>query len=176
MIIKYSYNLKDLRSIGSGNPGATNAVRAYGIWAGFIVFLIDSGKIFIPIFLAKQTFSANILCFGICIAVFGHCFSPFLKFKGGKGVATLIGGVLAFDPLLGCLSIGVWILSYLLTELSALSALLMIAFILGSQIQKLYIGMLLSLLIVFLRHHSNWKSWITYTYRENPLSIKNPIL
>ncbi len=153
--------LPDLRLYGSGNPGATNATRAYGLWAGFIVFLIDASKAFDPILAAKSMFSSPTIAMGIFMSVIGHCFSPWLNFQGGKGVATLIGGILAFDPILGLWSIGVWMTTYLATKLSALSALIMIAFIFGAQIgSHPFIGVILSLLVVFVRHYPNWQLWV----------------
>ncbi len=153
--------LPDLRFYGSGNPGATNAARAYGLWAGFIVFFIDASKSFYPILAAKNIFPDPTIAIGIAMCVIGHSFSPWLNFQGGKGVATLIGGVLAFDPILGVWSIGVWILTYAATKLSALSALIMIAFILGAQIgSQPFMGIVLSLIVVFSRHYPNWSQWV----------------
>lgn len=160
VLIASCFKLKDLKQFGSGNPGTTNAVRAYGLWAGLAVFLIDTSKAFIPISIGAMLISPSILGLGIGMSVIGHCFSPWLNFQGGKGVATLVGGILAFDLPLGLWSIGVWITTYALTKLSALSALLMIAFVFGAQIHDPSIGIVLSLLIVFLRHYSNWKAWI----------------
>ena len=161
MLVALCCGLPDLRLYGSGNPGATNATRAYGMWAGLVVFLIDASKSFYPILAAKNVLSEDTLSLGICMCVIGHCFSPWLSFQGGKGVATLIGGILAFDPSLGVWSIGVWMLTYAITRLSALSALIMIAFIFGAQIgSHPCIGIILALVIVFLRHYPNWQLWI----------------
>lgn len=160
-LVAYFCGLPDLRLYGSGNPGATNATRAYGLWAGFIVFLIDASKAFYPILAAKMLFSDPTIAMGICCCILGHCFSPWLNFQGGKGVATLVGGILAFQPILGLWSVAIWIIAYLTTKLSALSALIMIAFILGAQIgSHAHTGIILSLLLVFIRHYPNWQLWI----------------
>jgi len=160
LLVRYCLGLPDLRLYGSGNPGATNATRAYGLWAGIIVFLIDSSKVFYPMLAAKNIFTEDILGFGLCFCILGHCFSPWLNFQGGKGVATLMGGILALNPSLGLCSLGLWLGVYGITRLSALSALMMITFILGAQSAiSMNIGTVLALSIVFLRHAPNWKLW-----------------
>lgn len=113
----------DLRKVGSGNVGATNVVRSVGqIW-GYLCFLLDVTKGFVPAFLAGLLLAgkdsaemsvisqASWLSVG-CGAIFGHVFSFWLKFKGGKGVATALGVVLGIFPYFtyaGICALGIWI-------------------------------------------------------------------
>ena len=91
----------DLRQQGSGNLGATNVFRTLGAPYGVLVFLLDSSKGFIPTYMAMQAFQNPWWHVAIgCMAVFGHAMSLFVRFKGGKGVATGLGMLLALSPLL----------------------------------------------------------------------------
>ncbi|HOV32864.1 MAG TPA: glycerol-3-phosphate 1-O-acyltransferase PlsY [Candidatus Hydrogenedens sp.] len=93
---------KDIRKFGSGNIGATNAMRVLGKIPGVIALIVDALKGFIPVFLTKyylpDDYTYLPLLVGIS-AIFGHLFSIFLLFKGGKGVATGTGVYLALAPI-----------------------------------------------------------------------------
>lgn len=87
----------DVRTQGSGNIGATNVMRAGGKLLGIATLLLDAAKGFLPVFLAKRAgFPPEVLAWVALAAVVGHIFTPWLKFKGGKGVATALGVVLAY--------------------------------------------------------------------------------
>ena len=90
----------NLRSVGSGNIGATNVYRALGLKYAIIVFLLDGIKGFIPTYIAINIFSQSWIhvCIG-CLTILGHSLSCFVKFKGGKGAATGIGVLVALSPL-----------------------------------------------------------------------------
>lgn len=105
---KYVHNL-DIRQHGSGNIGATNSLRVLGKKAGIIVLFIDLLKGLIPVLIARKLgfTPENTLLVGI-FAVLGHLFSPFVGFKGGKGIATAFGVILAFSPLGALVSIAVF--------------------------------------------------------------------
>ena len=82
----------DIRGVGSGNPGATNIGREVGIASGLLVLALDAVKGVFAIIVGQQLgVSATILYFTALAAVLGHNFSPFLKFQGGKGAATVLG-------------------------------------------------------------------------------------
>ena len=86
----------DITSAGSGNIGATNVHRVLGKSAGAFVFILDTLKGFLPTFLVlKLGLSKEAAIFCGCCAVIGHIFSPFLKFRGGKGISTSLGILLA---------------------------------------------------------------------------------
>src|SRR5690606_39781217 len=89
-----------------GNIGATNSLRVLGKKAGIIVLFIDLLKGLIPVLIARKLgfTPENILLTGV-FAVLGHLFSPFVGFKGGKGIATAFGVILAFSPLAALISI-----------------------------------------------------------------------
>jgi len=97
----------DIRTIGSGNIGATNVMRALGKGPGITVLLIDAAKGFLPVFLAKgQGPALQIVC---CVCVIaGHNWTCWLKFKGGKGVATTAGAMLAILPVPLLFGLVVW--------------------------------------------------------------------
>jgi len=103
---------KDVRTLGSGNIGFTNVLRVSGIWAGIIVLLIDIGKAFFTVYIFSNIMT-NIelyrLLFGLSV-ILGNLFSPYLKFKGGKGVATGLGVSIAISPYAVILAIIVFLL------------------------------------------------------------------
>lgn len=105
---KYVHRL-DIRQHGSGNIGATNSLRVLGKKAGIIVLLIDLLKGLIPVLVARKLgfTPENILLTGV-FAVLGHLFSPFVGFKGGKGIATAFGVILGFSPLGALICIAVF--------------------------------------------------------------------
>jgi glycerol-3-phosphate acyltransferase PlsY len=107
---------QDIRTQGSGNVGSTNAVRVLGPKVGALVFVVDVLKGFIPALLGYWLSGplAGIIFGGL--ALVGHVFPVWLKFKGGKGVATGVGVVLALFPLLGVLSLLLWVIVLLLTD------------------------------------------------------------
>lgn len=123
----------DVRKHGSGNAGATNTFRVLGKRAGTIVMLIDVLKGWTATCLASMLFYMNEIgetellmykiIFGI-IAIIGHIFPVFVNFKGGKGIATLLGMVLAIHPELALLCITIFILTLLASHYVSLSSIL----------------------------------------------------
>src|ERR1700722_14086562 len=110
-IIFTRYTGTDVRKIGSGNPGFMNAMRAIGIKRALPVLIGDIGKGWLGAYLALVLGGG---WWADIFVVVGHCFSPWLKFRGGKGVATFIGVALAANPLLAILAIAAWILILIL--------------------------------------------------------------
>ncbi len=96
----------DIRSSGSGNIGAANAARTYGRGAGIAVFVLDALKGIVPVVLASHTHIAPLVAL---MTVLGHCYSPWLQFKGGKGVATFFGTLCALGPYGPAIFAVVWI-------------------------------------------------------------------
>ncbi len=128
----------DVRTMGSKNIGASNVGRTLGRKYGVLTFLLDAGKGFIPVLLAGLAMGAmnrpNLppvdlliwLSFGVA-AFFGHLFPVWLKFKGGKGVATGFGAILAVYPFMSLAAVGaivVWVSSVTLTRYVGLSSIL----------------------------------------------------
>lgn len=113
----------DLRGQGSGNIGATNALRVMGRKAGALTLLGDLLKGSLAVWLALYFSGREAGFIAAAAAVLGHDFSLFAGFKGGKGVATSFGVLLALEPLLAAIGFGVWILTVLLFRFSSLGAL-----------------------------------------------------
>ncbi len=118
----------DIRTVGSGNPGATNVSRALGRPYGIAVFILDLLKGFLTVLCADRMFSGYghnlplILC-GVCV-ICGHTFPVFLGFKGGKAAATSCGVFLWLAPVPICISGGVWLLSVYLSRYVSLGSML----------------------------------------------------
>ncbi|HEX9082436.1 MAG TPA: glycerol-3-phosphate 1-O-acyltransferase PlsY [Holophagaceae bacterium] len=115
----------DVRAHGSGNIGATNVSRVGGKGLGIVTLLLDIAKGFLPVFLARQAelpvdFQAAL---ALC-ATAGHVFTPWLKFRGGKGVATALGAALAFRAAAVLPSLGLFILVVALTRYVSLGSIL----------------------------------------------------
>ena len=123
----------DILKEGSGNPGATNVKRVLGKGPGNLVFALDALKGFVGaglpyLFLRiEETGSAADIHFTVCVAGFvgtllGHCFSCFLKFKGGKGVASTIGGLLVLLPIPILIGAAIWGLVFMLSRYVSLAS------------------------------------------------------
>jgi glycerol-3-phosphate acyltransferase PlsY len=115
----------DLRSVGSGNIGATNVARALGKGWAILVLLLDAAKGFVPVMLGKQLGlpPKQVACAGLA-AIVGHMFTVFLRGRGGKGVATSLGVAFALSPLAALCGFGLYVLAYLLLRLSSVGSLL----------------------------------------------------
>lgn len=118
----------NIREVGSGNIGATNVTRALGKGMGAVTLLGDALKGVVPIFLAKKLFMAGgenqlILLITGLSAILGHVYSIFLKFKGGKGVATALGVLLTIMPGVALITILLWLIVFAIFRISSLSAL-----------------------------------------------------
>ena len=150
MISSKVFGLADPRSYGSGNPGATNVLRSGNKKAALLTLLGDGAKGWLAVFLAKHYMLPDVAIGLVAVAVFfGHLFPVFLKFKGGKGVATAAGVLLALDWVLGLATLAVWILSATFSRYSSLGALmaaaaspLLAAMMWGATFQMLAVGVM----------------------------------
>jgi acyl phosphate:glycerol-3-phosphate acyltransferase len=114
----------DPRSEGSGNPGTTNVLRLYGKTAAGLTFFGDVAKGIIPVLACTQLgFEPLAIALAGAGAFLGHLYPIFFRFEGGKGVATLVGVLLAFNPWLGLAFMGSWITVAVATRYSSLAAL-----------------------------------------------------
>ena len=119
------FGLADPRSYGSGNPGATNVLRSGNKKAALVTLIGDALKGWVAVYVAQRYgFSDSVVGLVALAVFFGHLFPVFLKFKGGKGVATAIGVLLALDPLLGLATIATWLLVAYVSRYSSLAAIL----------------------------------------------------
>lgn len=157
----------DITKVGSGNTGATNVYRALGKKAGLLVFVLDVAKGFLPVFVARMLlkgdpdFDTHSVCVGVT-AVLGHSFSPFLKFKGGKGVATGLGVLAAIAPLVAGIGLGTFIVVLAIWRIVSLSSICACVAVIASLFasrQPLVVSSVFGLVAFFVivRHHANIK-------------------
>jgi glycerol-3-phosphate acyltransferase PlsY len=128
VLMSKAFGLADPRTYGSGNPGATNVLRSGKKAAAVLTLLGDAAKGWVAVFAAMQFATPDaqgvMMVAAVFMAVFiGHLFPVFLRFKGGKGVATALGVLLALSPWLGLAAFATWLLMAVLFRYSSLSAL-----------------------------------------------------
>ena len=164
VLVSRAYGLPDPRSYGSGNPGATNVMRSGKKAAAILTLLGDGAKGWLAVFLAQQLAPAwGVGDMGIAaaaLAVFiGHVFPVFFGFKGGKGVATAAGIMLALNVWLGLAVLATWLLTFALSRYSSLSAILaagLAPLYAAIFLAPLYVGMLVILAALLIwRHRAN---------------------
>ena len=164
----------DIFKEGSGNPGATNVKRILGKKWGNVVFALDALKGFtatgLPLLvyhddrlalMAYDDDRLGLAVIGLIAAILGHSFSVFLKFRGGKGVATTIGGLLALMWPVLLIGLVVWVIIFYTKKVVALASIFFAVslpmsayFIYGTEDPRFYLGVVLALFIV-VRHRSN---------------------
>ena len=154
---------KDIRNIGSGNIGATNALRTGNKSIGYTTLFLDITKAVIPIIYLKLNFTDYIFVASLCIFL-GHVFPIWLKFKGGKGVATYVGILFSINLSIGLVFIVVWFVTFLISKYSSLSSLfasLTIPIYLFIFTNQNFIFFFIMFILIF------------YTHRENIKRLKN---
>ena len=154
---------KDIRVIGSGNIGATNALRTGNKLIGYSTLILDILKAVLPLIFIKLNYTEYIYVSSLCIFI-GHVFPIWLNFKGGKGVATYVGILFCINISLGFIFILSWFLVYIFFKYSSLSSLLAsliipfyILFFLDSKNVFFFIIMLV---LIFFTHRENVKRLI----------------
>ena len=163
-ILTKTFLKKDIREIGSGNIGATNALRTGNKLIGYSTLLLDVIKAIIPVLYVKINHSELIYITSLC-AFLGHVFPVWLKFKGGKGVAAYVGILFTINIFLGFIFCVSWLLVFLVSKYSSLSSLI------GSLTIPLYIffndqmsnALFFGIMFVL----------IFYTHKENIKRLKN---
>tara|TARA_Y100000782_G_scaffold38018_1_gene42436 strand:- start:425 stop:1024 length:600 start_codon:yes stop_codon:yes gene_type:complete len=163
-ILPKIFGLGDIRNIGSGNVGATNVLRAGNKLLAIIVLAFDIIKGFAPLFILKNYYhnelSEIIILFIGSAAILGHIFPIWLKFKGGKGVATYIGFLFAINYIFGIIFIITWLLIAFLKKYSSLASItslvLLPLFVMLFSYEKQIIYLLILInLIIISKHYSN---------------------
>lgn len=158
----------DIRKSGSGNIGAMNALRTLGLPGAIAVLLLDAAKGVLPVFLAQRIAGSIAWLPALCaaLAVLGHCYSPWLGWRGGKGVATSTGAIFMLQWKAGLVAVVGWMLGALPTTYSSVGSMLATAtapfalwFFTGSLAETLY-GVFATLFIFFM-------------HRENILRLRN---
>lgn len=164
LIIARLMGLGDLRQIGSGNIGATNVLRTGSKSATAATLILDIGKGAVAVLITGQTTgSSTLVAIAAVLSVVGHCFPVWLRFKGGKGVATGIGVVVAMHPLSGLAMIACWIATAAITRISSAAAIVsylaapVFLFLLADDTARLplAIAALIIAILSIIRHRAN---------------------
>ena len=164
LILTKIFLKKDIREIGSGNIGATNALRTGNKFIGYSTLILDIAKAIIPVIYVKINYSDLIYIASLC-AFLGHVFPIWLKFKGGKGVATYVGILFSINIILGFVFVASWVFIFLLSKYSSLSSIIgsisiPIYILIAGQINDAIFFAIMFILILF-------------THRENIKRLKN---
>ncbi|RAO99781.1 hypothetical protein PW5551_01765 [Petrotoga sp. 9PW.55.5.1] len=164
----------DIRKKGSGNVGGTNVLRTLGPKWGALSIALDFLKAFVPVLITRSLFGVDLWVplLAVLLVVLGHDYSIFLKFKGGKGVASTLGGFFALTPILGLIFLLIWFPIELTTKyvsLASLSGLFFVAIF--SYFVDPKIGFIYSILFLMslFKHRSNVKRLLSKT--ENKTDI-----
>ena len=173
LLISKIFGYGDIRSIGSGNIGATNVLRTGNKKIAFIVLLLDFFKCYLPTILIFKFVDNNIA--GLCglFSILGHIYPIWLKFKGGKGVACLFGFVFAINPIFFLVILAIWIFIVLITRFSSMGSIIstittvFLFFIYESNI-NIVIPLTIALVIIF-QHRGNIKRLLNKT--ENKIKL-----
>ena len=159
MILARAMNLGNLREIGSGNIGATNVLRTGNKKAAALTLVFDAAKGAVVVLAARQLAAEDAAQLGALMAFLGHCFPVWLKFKGGKGVATYFGILLAVNWQIGLIACAIWLVVAAVSRYSSLAAMvtagwtpLIIGFITNGQMFFLSAALCL---LIYMRHWSN---------------------
>jgi len=151
---------KDIREIGSGNIGATNALRTGNKLIGYTTLILDITKAIIPVIYVKVNFPELIYIASLC-AFLGHVFPLWLKFKGGKGVATYVGILFSVNFLLGFIFVSSWGIIFLISRYSSLSSIIgsmsvpIYTLITGQLSNAIFFGIMF--ILIFFTHRENIK-------------------
>ncbi len=151
---------KDIRNIGSGNIGATNALRTGNKVLGYATLILDIFKAVIPVIYTKIYFPELIFVSSLC-AFLGHVFPIWLKFKGGKGVATYVGILFSLNILFGVIFAISWAITFFLSKYSSLSSLIgslsLPAYLLITGQTNNVIFFIIMFVLIFFTHRENVK-------------------
>lgn len=159
----------DPRAVGSGNIGATNVMRAAGKITGALTLIGDVLKGLIPVMIAFMLGETKIIVTAAGLAAFlGHLFPVFLRFKGGKGVATALGVYLGLDPFAVLIAIIIFVLTIIkwgfvsLGSLVGVAAMPLLLYFLSAPVQYIYLVLIIGALI-FIKHKDNIRRLVTGT-------------
>ena len=163
LILTRVFLKQDIRSIGSGNIGATNVLRTGNKMIGYSTLILDIAKAVIPVIYIKLNYPDYVFISSLSVFL-GHVFPIWLKFKGGKGVATYVGILLSLKLFYGFIFIGSWLIIFLISKYSSLSS------IVASLVLPIY-------LLLFIKNDFIFFAimfvLILFTHRENVKRLKN---
>lgn len=166
VILSKLFKLPDPRTIGSGNIGATNMLRTGRKDIALATLILDGLKGVVAVMVMSST-APYATALAVLAAVIGHCFPLWLHFKGGKGVATILGGLLAFSWVVGIFTIFVWLGMFFYKRISSLAALTALAFAPFVTLLRVdgasALVVLIAVLIVVAKHADNMRRLINRT-------------
>ena len=161
VLVTRAMGLGDLRAIGSGNIGATNVLRTGNKQAALATLLLDGGKGAVAVLLARWLVGEDAAQVAGLAAFLGHLYPVWLGFKGGKGVATFLGVLLALNWLVGASVCLTWLVTAVVTRTSSIAALMAAAssglWILWLTDTSLLILSLILTILIYVRHSENLK-------------------
>ncbi len=164
LILTKIFLKKDIREIGSGNIGATNALRTGNKLIGYSTLILDVLKAVIPVLYVKINFSDAVYISALC-AFIGHVFPIWLKFKGGKGVATYVGILFSLNIIFGLVFGICWLIIFFISKYSSLASLIgslsiPVYILIFEDLENIFFYVIMFILIFF-------------THRENIKRLKN---
>lgn len=184
----------DIRTLGSGNAGTTNVLRNFGKKAGAIVFIGDIAKCVLAYYLCSMIFGFSgvpgrlLGLYGAVGAVIGHCFPFYMQFRGGKGIACLVGLMIAFSPQTLLIGVAVFFVVFAVTNYVSLGSLLcVLAFLIttiikgqsgaynmsGVELIEMYLVLSAVVALTWYQHRENIKRLLSGTERKTYLFKKN---
>jgi acyl phosphate:glycerol-3-phosphate acyltransferase len=159
LLLAKAAGLGDVRKIGSGNIGATNVLRTGSKWIAALTLLLDVAKGLVPVLLARGAWGEDAAIFAAIGALVGHIFPVWLRFRGGKGVATYIGALAGLNWPLALLFALVWLLAALIWRMSSLAALLASVTVAAGSVVlvpgRLTIAVFILSAVIFITHRAN---------------------
>jgi len=181
VIVSHAFRLPDPREYGSGNPGATNVLRSGRKSAAVLTLLGDCGKGWLAVFVTGQWMAegtAMAMALAAVAVILGHMYPVFHGFKGGKGVATALGVLLALSPYLGLGVLATWITIAVFFRYSSLAALISALFavfftlILFNASHPFFLAVTVIAVLLIWRHRANISNLIAG--KESKLGARNP--
>jgi len=163
LILTKIFLKKDIREIGSGNIGATNALRTGNKFIGYSTLILDIIKAIIPVLYVKLNFPDLIYVSALC-AFLGHVFPVWLKFKGGKGVATYVGILCSMNIMFGIVFGVCWLVTFFISKFSSLASLIgsisvpIYLFLFDSTENEIFYSIMF--ILIFYTHRENIKRLI----------------
>ncbi len=164
LILSKIFLKKDIREIGSGNIGATNALRTGNKLIGYSTLILDVLKAVIPVLYVKINFPDAVYMSALCVFI-GHVFPVWLKFKGGKGIATYVGILFSLNIIFGLVFGICWLIIFFISKYSSLASLIgslsiPVYILIFEDLKNLFFFVIMFILIFF-------------THRENIKRLKN---
>jgi len=181
VVVSRAFGLPDPRAYGSGNPGATNVLRSGRKSAAVLTLLGDCGKGWLAVFVAGQWMvdgTAMAMALAAVAVTLGHMVPVFHGFKGGKGVATALGALLALSPYLALGVLATWITIAVFFRYSSLAALISAVFavfftlILFNAVHPFFFAVVVIAVLLIWRHRSNIRNLLDG--KESKLGARNP--